>query len=231
MFSTNDYWSFEGGFGSIGVPGWGSSERWQEVISGALNPFRQSGSYSVIGEIPTDLEVLQREQRVLEEQIANSPIGTGSLPPINEEVWAERIRTPVEQLDKEIEDDDMAIDWGAFISGGIDLLQGQNVGGGGGSQYQGAGSTTGILFPSTAVNQVATAQALGTGCDGMAWSGGTPPKGYKVVNSCGVGVLRKVRRRRRRRMLTQGDKSDIASIVSMVGKGQLASALINRSTS
>jgi len=62
----------------------------------------------------------------------------------------------------------------------------------------------------------------------MAWSGGTPPKGYKVVNYCGRGVLRKVRRRRRRRLLTASDSRDIATIVGLVGKGQMASALINR---
>lgn len=69
-----------------------------------------------------------------------------------------------------------------------------------------------------------------TACDGMVWSGGTPPKGYKVVNYCGQGVLRKIRRRRRRRMLSVSDKNDIAAIVSMVGKGQMASALINRTS-
>ncbi len=86
--------------------------------------------------------------------------------------------------------------------------------------------------PSTTANQTATAAAMATGdCDGMTWAGGAPPKGYKVVrDSCGNGVLRKVRRRRRRRMLSASDKSDIAAIVSMVGKGQMASALINRST-
>jgi len=68
----------------------------------------------------------------------------------------------------------------------------------------------------------------GADCDGMAWSGGTPPKGYKVVNYCGRGVLRKVRRRRRRRLLTASDSRDIATIVGLVGKGQMASALINR---
>ena len=68
----------------------------------------------------------------------------------------------------------------------------------------------------------------GGACDGMAWSGGTPPKGYKVVNYCGQGVLRKVRRRRRRRLLTASDSRDIATIVGLVGKGQMASALINR---
>ncbi len=93
-----------------------------------------------------------------------------------------------------------------------------------------AGTPT--LGPSTPANQQATAAAMAQGgnCEGMTWAGGAPPKGYKVVNSCGVGVLRKVRRRRRRRMLTASDKSDIAAIVSMVGKGQMASALINRST-
>ncbi len=65
-------------------------------------------------------------------------------------------------------------------------------------------------------------------CEGMIWSGGTPPKGFKVVNYCGRGVLRKIRRRRRRRLLTASDKADIAAIVGLVGKGQMASSLITR---
>jgi len=66
-------------------------------------------------------------------------------------------------------------------------------------------------------------------CEGMVWSGGTPPKGFKVVNFCGKGVLRKVRRRRRRRLLTASDKADISYIVATTGKGQLAASLIHRS--
>ncbi len=66
--------------------------------------------------------------------------------------------------------------------------------------------------------------------DGEPWTGAPPPKGYKIVNYCGQAVLRKIRRRRRRRMLTVSDKNDIASIVSMVGKGQMASTLINRTS-
>ena len=66
-------------------------------------------------------------------------------------------------------------------------------------------------------------------CDGMIWQGGVPPKGYKVVNFCGQGVLRKVRRRRRRRLLTASDKADISYIVATTGKGQLAASLIHRS--
>ena len=68
-------------------------------------------------------------------------------------------------------------------------------------------------------------------CEGMIWQGGTPPRGYKVVNWCGKGVLRKVRRRRRPRILTRSDAGDIATIVGLVGKGQMASALINRTRS
>ncbi len=71
----------------------------------------------------------------------------------------------------------------------------------------------------------------GETCDGMEWTGGTPPKGYKVVNYCGRGVLRKIRRRRRRRILTASDKNDIATIIGLAGKGQLASSLINRTSS
>ncbi len=92
-------------------------------------------------------------------------------------------------------------------------------------------ANTSILFPSTPTNQLATAAAMQNGCDGMAWSGGVPPKGYKVVNHCGVGVLRKIRRRRRRRMLTASDASDLATIVGIVGKGQMASSMINRTRS
>ncbi len=66
-------------------------------------------------------------------------------------------------------------------------------------------------------------------CEGMVWAGGVPPKGYKVVNFCGKGVLRKVRRRRRRRLLTASDKADISYIVATTGKGQLAASLIHRS--
>ncbi len=86
---------------------------------------------------------------------------------------------------------------------------------------------TGPLGPSTPANQTATAAAM-AGCDGMAWSGGTPPKGYKVVNHCGVGVLRRIRRRRRPRIATNSDLADISAIVGIVGKGQLATALISR---
>lgn len=73
------------------------------------------------------------------------------------------------------------------------------------------------------------AAACGLPCEGMVWTGGTPPKGYKVVNFCGQGVLRKVRRRRRRRLLTASDKADISYIVATTGKGQLAASLIHRS--
>ncbi len=76
--------------------------------------------------------------------------------------------------------------------------------------------------------QTAAAAACGLPCDGMI-AACAPPKGYKIVNSCGVGVLRKVRRRRRRRLLTASDKADISYIVATTGKGQLAASLIHRS--
>ncbi len=63
-------------------------------------------------------------------------------------------------------------------------------------------------------------------CEGMVWAGGVPPKGYKVVNYCGQGVLRKIRRRRRRRLLTASDVKDIGAVVALVGKGQLAASII-----
>jgi len=127
----------------------------------------------------------------------------------------------------EIEEEPMAHDWGHLIRQGAESIFG--LGGNGAAlpaAYMGAGTT-----PAIAATTLTGSGAGGGGdCDGMTWSGGAPPKGYKVVrDSCGNGILRKVRRRRRRRMLTSGDKDDIASIVSMVGKGQMAAALINGS--
>ncbi len=86
--------------------------------------------------------------------------------------------------------------------------------------------------PSPDTNGAAPTVTGGLGpdsCEGMIWSGGVPPKGFKVVNFCGKGVLRKVRRRRRRRLLTASDKADISYIVATTGKGQLAASLIHRS--
>ncbi len=129
----------------------------------------------------------------------------------------------------EQEDEVVAHDWGHLAR--------EFLGGVGSSLLNGSAPTTyappasDFLLPGSTAAQVATTTARAAGdCDGMTWSGGTPPKGYKVVNYCGQGVLRKVRRRRRRRLLTRGDSQDIATIVGLVGKGQMASALINRRT-
>ncbi len=133
--------------------------------------------------------------------------------------------------DVQPEDDEVAHTWGHLARETVGgLLTGWMNGDAVPTGLAPPGATTEILFPSTAVNQAATAAAM-QGCDGMAWSGGVPPKGYKVVNHCGVGVLRKIRRRRRRRMLTASDASDLATIVGIVGKGQMASSMINRTRS
>lgn len=86
----------------------------------------------------------------------------------------------------------------------------------------------GPMAPSSTAVTVSPSGSVECGLDGQVWGGSAPPKGYKVVNYCGQGVLRKIRRRRRRRILSASDASDIATIVGLVGKGQMASALINR---
>ena len=127
--------------------------------------------------------------------------------------------TPEQQEEGQV----VAHDWGHLIRQGVTAITG--IG-------EPAEALAAPFAADTSVWQSAAAQPLttmaGGDCDGMAWSGGTPPKGYKVVNYCGRGVLRKVRRRRRRRLLTASDSRDIATIVGLVGKGQMASALINR---
>ncbi len=124
----------------------------------------------------------------------------------------------------------MAHDWGHIFRQGASVLLGTpdpTTGGGVNPLYMSDPSEVG---PAERVATAAVTGGLGTdACDGMIWSGGVPPKGYKVVNSCGVGVLRKVRRRRRRRLLTASDKADISYIVATTGKGQLAASLIHRS--
>lgn len=119
----------------------------------------------------------------------------------------------------------MAHDWGHLVRQGIGALTG--ISDVGSAFLPGPGAQTPAQTQEWLTGGTVQAQAA-AGCDGMAWSGGTPPKGYKVVNYCGQGVLRKIRRRRRRRILSASDAADIATIVGLVGKGQMASALINR---
>ncbi len=135
---------------------------------------------------------------------------------------------PVIPHDLDSEKETMAIDWGSVLTGAI--------GGAFGLETPGFQPAMGFLDTTTTTTQAPVARApvaaspvmTAGSCDGMAWTGGVPPKGYKVVNYCGQGVLRKVRRRRRRRLLTCSDKADIAAVVGMVGKGQLASSIISR---
>ncbi len=129
----------------------------------------------------------------------------------------------------------MAHDWGHVFRQATGSLVGDLFGGGGATGFVGPAN----LPPASAIGNggaaattnVPVSGGLGVGaCDGMIWTGGTPPKGYKVVNWCGAGVLRKVRRRRRKRILTASDKADISYIISTAGKGQLAASLIHKST-
>jgi len=175
------------------------------------------------------MEDLQREQRDLEAIINEQPFipqgplieGVGDLP--------EDIRDIGVVPQDSNGDDDVTHTWGHLILESAGTLIGGWIGDPSPTVYNPPSAfSSGVPGPSTPANQAATAVAMQTGCDGMAWSGGTPPKGYKVVNHCGVGVLRKVRRRRRRRMLTASDASDLATIVGIVGKGQMAAQMINR---
>ncbi len=128
----------------------------------------------------------------------------------------------------------MAHDWGHLGRQVIGGWLGQPDPGTGfdyGGQVGGAAGADGATGMLTEAPGAAVAGGLGPeSCEGMIWTGGVPPKGFKVVNFCGKGVLRKVRRRRRRRILTASDKADISYIISTAGKGQLAASLIHKST-
>ncbi len=126
----------------------------------------------------------------------------------------------------------MAHDWGHVFrqaTGGV--VESLFGGGGASSDFSVPNFPTSGAPPVAVSAPPAIAGGLGPeACEGMLWMGAAPPKGYKVVNWCGKGVLRKVRRRRRRRILTASDKADISYIISTAGKGQLAASLIHKST-
>ncbi len=126
----------------------------------------------------------------------------------------------------------MAHDWGhVFREAAGGVLTGFFGGGGAQSDFGIPQYPTSTELGNGAAVAAPIAGGLGPeSCEGMVWTGGAPPKGYKVVNWCGKGVLRKVRRRRRRRILTASDKADISYIISTAGKGQLAASLIHKST-
>lgn len=219
-------WSFEGGFGSAGQPGWGILGGWMSPISGAPNPFRMGGSPvlvgGAIGEIPQSLEDLQAEQRRLEAIINEQPFEPFG------GVVLEQFPPDVEigVVPQDDEEPLVAHTWSHLLRQGAESVFGLDA-----PQQFVTGPVAGSPGASAIDVALSGPSATADGCDGMTWTGGTPPKGYKVVNYCGRGVLRKVRRRRRRRMLTASDASDLATIVGIVGKGQMASSMINRTRS
>jgi hypothetical protein len=208
-YQAIDPWGSWGQFDPFNIIG-GASRRW---IFGESARSRAPVVPAVIGEIPQTWEELEQSDPELFEPILETRPG---LPP-------DPYPQPVETVTpaQSDEDEHMAHDWGHLLRQGIDAFLPTGVSDPGGMALLppvpvGTGT---VLMPT---------HAGGDGCDGMSWSGGTPPKGYKVVNHCGQGVLRKIRRRRRPRIATNSDLADISAIVGIVGKGQLATALISR---
>lgn len=183
----------------------------------------------IISEIPQTWEELEEELPELFEPILETRPGEVPDPYPGTEA-AEVILGDPTAVDTPKQDDlpvteewNVAHDWGHWIRESLTGIA-TNVFAPTGAE-QTILPTNGALAQSVAASPNGHAEGA---CEGMVWSGGAPPKGYKVVNYCGQGVLRKVRRRRRRRLLTASDSRDIATIVGLVGKGQMASALINR---
>lgn len=98
----------------------------------------------------------------------------------------------------------MAIDFGALISGGIDLLQGQPIGGGF-SQPAGMGFQPQI--------------PLGTGDPNY---NGTPAK---VTVDTKTGKVTACKRRRRRKMLTESDMCILFQIATLPNNANVRTAL------
>ncbi len=83
----------------------------------------------------------------------------------------------------------MAIDWGAVASGAVDIIQGQQVGGG--------------MAPPAQLSYAGVPAALPA----------------QVTVDTRTGQVKPCRRRRRRRLLTPTDLSDLAALSAIVGKG------------
>ncbi len=166
--------------------------------------------------------------------IVSNPDPVQPSPPVISQIPTPPIQRPAPASD---EDSDMAIDWGGIIGSVVSEAatgyfnpQPQLFAGPAALLPVGPPIQTGFAGPVQRPATTAAVMENVCGLDGQNWSGQAPPKGYKVVNYCGQAVLRKIRRRRRRRMLSVSDKNDIASIISMAGKGQLAASLINRTS-
>lgn len=94
-------------------------------------------------------------------------------------------------------DPTVAVDWGAIISGAVDIAQGQRPGGG---MYD-------VLY------DVARGDFAPTG-------GITGPPQTKMTFDPATGKITRCRRRRRRRLLTPTDLNDLAALKTIVGGGQ-----------
>jgi len=205
-------WDF--GFGSFfpgGLLG-GLPSGAQTIIQSILD----SPAPPVISEIPQTWEELEREMPELFEPILETRPGRVA------DSYPQDVSDDIAP-----DDDEVSHTWGHLALETVGGLIGGWVGTPDPVGLAPPQARDAFLSPSTPSNQLATAAAM-AGCDGMAWSGAAPPKGYKVVNHCGVAVLRKIRRRRRPRIATNSDLADISAIVGIVGKGQLATALISR---
>ncbi len=160
------------------------------------------GTVSKEGNLPTDdgeLEELLEERRALEEFIRNSPIGTGTLPPIDEEKWSDIIRTPVpvpvvDDSEFEEEGEEMAHSWlhvGSQILGVLTQPEQQQV-----------------YNPPSA----------------FAPSGGFVSGGSTMTYANSTGVRCK-RRRRQRNILTQSNLNMLFQIATLPNNGNVRVAL------
>lgn len=94
-----------------------------------------------------------------------------------------------------ITEEPVAVDWGNVVSGAIDIIQGQQVGGGASQSFQ----------PYTGGSQGLSPYPISTPA--------------QVTVDTRTGKVTPCRRRRRRRLLTPTDLSDLAALAAVVGKG------------
>jgi len=121
------------------------------------------------------------------------------LDPIDPQIFNIPVPTSEEILEEESVGEDMATDWGAILSGAVDIWQGQTVGGGGGGI--GYGPPGGPIPPAL-----------------------PPPSGSYNINPR-TGQLTKCKRRRRRALLTQGDLNVLNQVASLPNNANVRTAL------
>ncbi len=161
---------------------------------------------SATGAVPPPIHIPEGFETVIiggEERI-RSPRPAGARPPVLEAIDPAILGFPTDETVTESQGDEPVPDWGDIFSGVVDVIQGQPVGGGGGTGYVPPGMGFGAQYPVDPGSQLPSTVVVDT-------------RTGQVKGPC--------RRRRRRRLLTEGDFNDLMRIATLPNNQNVRTAL------